>query len=250
MTVTALASSSKGNSYVVTAADGTRLMIDCGLGPRELRKRTVEKGLEYGPFAALLITHDHTDHISGVDSLLEKFPETQVFANLMTADAAAARLGIDAGAFCCFENGEEFEVGPFTVHPFSVPHDTCDPVGYLVRADGETYFHATDLGTPLDSIGLKLAEADIATLESNHDPVMLHESGRHVSLIRRISGPRGHLSNYEAAELVERFAKPRLKRLMLAHLSHDCNAPHLAERTMRATLERIGRTDIALEVLE
>ena len=133
--------------------------------------------------------------------------------------------------------------------PFSIPHDTSDPVGFLVSAGGETYFHGTDIGTPLDSIGLKLAEADFATLESNHDPVLLRQSGRHPSLIQRIAGPRGHLSNDQACELVRRFASPRLKSLALAHLSRDCNVPRIAEEAMRSTLMEMGRPDVVLKVL-
>ena len=111
------------------------------------------------------------------------------------------------------------------------------------------YFHGTDIGTPLDSIGIKLAEADVATLESNHDPVMLRTSGRAPNLIQRISGPRGHLANEQACDLVRRFASPKLKRLALAHLSRDCNSPHLAEGAMRDTLAEMGRADICLRIL-
>ena len=135
-----------------------------------------------------------------------------------------------------------------TVAAFSVPHDTSDPVGYILKADGETYFHGTDIGTPLDSIGLKLAEATIATLESNHDPVMLRTSGRPPYLIQRIAGPRGHLSNDQACDLVRRFASPWLRKLYLAHLSHQCNAVHLAIEAMKETFKEIGRADIELEV--
>ena len=140
-------------------------------------------------------------------------------------------------------------MGSFSVHAFSIPHDTSDPVGFLVRAGGETYFHGTDIGTPLDSIGLKLAEADVATLESNHDLVMLRTSGRAPSLIQRIAGPRGHLANEQACDLVRRFASPKLKTLALAHLSRDCNSPHLAEGAMRDTLAEMGRADICLRIL-
>ena len=156
----------------------------------------------------------------------------------------------------CFENGQSFSVGPFEVSPFSIPHDTSDPVGFLVRAwpSGAadrplTYFHCTDVGTPLDSVGLKLAEADVATLESNPDPVLLKTSGRSPSLIQRICGPRGHLSNEQACELVVRFASPHLRVLALAHLSGDCNAPHVAHGAMSDALARMGRSDVALKVL-
>ena len=237
MKVVPLASSSSGNAYVVEA-EGSAVLVDCGICYKSLKDIAVD---------AVLITHSHSDHISGLKTFL-KHRDVPVYANVMTAEAVAHECGIDDSAFVCFENGQEFEVGAFTASAFSVPHDTSDPVGYLLKADGETYFHGTDIGTPLDSIGLKLAEATIATLESNHDPVMLRQSGRPPCLIQRIAGPRGHLSNDQACELVRRFASPRLKKLYLAHLSHQCNARHIAICLMSETLKEIGRADIKLEV--
>ena len=237
MKIVPLASSSSGNAYVVEA-EGSAVLVDCGICYRELKGIAVD---------AVLITHSHTDHVSGLKTLL-KHRDIPVYANVMTAEAVAHECGIDDSAFVCFENGQEFEVGAFTASAFSVPHDTSDPVGYLLKADGETYFHGTDIGTPLDSIGLKFAEATIATLESNHDPVMLRTSGRPPYLIQRIAGPRGHLSNDQACELVRKFASPRLKKLYLAHLSHQCNSEHIAICSMRETLRNMGRDDIELEV--
>ena len=237
MKVVPLASSSSGNAYVVET-ESFAVLVDCGICYKQLKDIAVD---------AVLITHSHTDHISGLKTLL-KHRDIPVYANVMTAEAVAHECGIDDSAFVCFENGQEFEVGSFTASAFSIPHDTSDPVGYLLKADGETYFHGTDIGTPLDSIGLKLAEATIATLESNHDPVMLRTSGRPPYLIQRIAGPRGHLSNDQACDLVRRFASPRLKKLYLAHLSHQCNSEHIAICSMRETLQAIGRTDIELEI--
>ena len=237
MKVVPLASSSSGNAYVVET-EGSAVLVDCGICYRELKDVAVD---------AVLITHSHSDHISGLKTLL-KHRDIPVYANVMTAEAVAHECGIDDSAFVCFENGQEFTVGSFSVAAFSVPHDTSDPVGYILKADGETYFHGTDIGTPLDSIGLKFTEATIATLESNHDPVMLQQSGRPPYLIQRIAGPRGHLSNDQACELVRRFASPRLKKLYLAHLSRQCNSEHIAICSMRETLKEIGRTDIELEV--
>lgn len=237
MKVVPLASSSSGNAYVVEA-EGSAVLVDCGICYKYLKDIAVD---------AVLITHSHSDHVSGLKTLL-KHRDIPVYANVMTAEAVAHECGLADSAFVCFENGQEFEVGAFTAAAFSVPHDTSDPVGYLLRAGGETYFHGTDIGTPLDSIGLKLAEADVAMLESNHDPVMLRTSGRPPYLIQRIAGPRGHLSNDQACELVRRFASPRLKKLFLAHLSHQCNAEAVAVRLMRETLAEIGRADVELEV--
>ena len=268
MNVIPLASSSKGNAYLVEH-EGTVILIDCGLSYRELRKRIEAKlcssTFNLQPSAcldmiqAVLVTHSHGDHVDGLCTFLKKH-DVPVYANMMTAEAIIADKGIPEDAFVCFENGQEFEIGPLVINPFSIPHDTSDPVGYLVKGMGngelgmgngesETYFHGTDIGTPLDSIGVKLHEATIATLESNHDPVMLRTSGRAPCLIQRIAGPRGHLANCEAAELVKKFASPRLKKLMLAHLSQDCNTPRFAEETMRETLAEIHRDDIVLEIL-
>ena len=233
-----IASSSKGNAYVVEH-DGAGILIDCGVPYRMLREYEV---------SAVLITHDHSDHTSGLPVFLGR-REVPVYANMLTASAVAADVKVPYESFVCFENGQDFEIGPFSVHPFSIPHDASDPVGYLIRAGGECYFHGTDIGTPLDSIGVKLAEADMATLESNHDPVLLRTSARPACLKQRIAGPRGHLSNDDAADLVRRFASPRLKRLYLAHLSHECNVPRFAEETMCTALAEIGRTDISLEIL-
>lgn len=249
MRVVSLASGSKGNAYCVLSG-GRVLLIDCGLSCRELTSRAAAAGVPLDSLAGVVFTHSHDDHAKGVKTFHKKFPDVGLFANLMTAESIAWHFGVEESDFMPFENGQPFEVGPFEVLPFSIPHDTSDPVGYVVRAEGETYFHGTDIGTPLDSIGVHLAEADIATLESNHDPELLYGSGRPVSLIQRIAGPRGHLSNDQAADLVRRFASPRLKVLALAHLSDQCNVPRIAHKTMADALAEIGRADVMLRVLE
>lgn len=238
MRIVSLASGSKGNAFIVEH-DGSAVLVDCGVP---------YGALAACEFDAVLLTHSHIDHVSGLKSLLRR-RDVPVYANLMTAESVAHAYGTPESAFVCFENGQPFDVGAFSVSAFSIPHDTSDPVGFLVSAGGETYFHGTDIGTPLDSIGVKLAGADVATLESNHDPVMLRTSGRPPSLIQRIAGPRGHLSNDQACDLVRRFASPRLRRLALAHLSRDCNSPHLAEGAMRETLRGMGREDVVLKTL-
>ena len=240
MKVVPIASSSKGNAYVVEQ-DGGAVLIDCGVSCKCLKA-----AVDLSHVCGILVTHNHVDHVSGLKRLLNCL-DVPVYANAMTAEAIAEQEHVDESVFSCFENGQSFEIGPFSIAPFSVPHDAADPVGYLIRGD-QVYFHGTDIGTPLDSIGLKLQEAEIATLESNHDPVMLRTSRRPSSLVQRIAGPRGHLSNDQACDLVRRFASPRLRKLYLAHLSHECNAPHLALEAMRETLREIGRIDIDLEI--
>ena len=248
MRIVSLASGSKGNACCLECC-GRTMLVDCGLSCRELKRRAASVGVDVSCLDGIVITHSHDDHIAGIKTFHKCFPDVPIFANIMTSETIAWHERIDEDAFVHFENGQQFEIGPFEVMPFSIPHDTSDPVGYVIRAEGVVYFHGTDIGTPLDSVGVHLAEADVATLESNHDPVMLRQSGRPPSLIQRIAGPRGHLSNDQSCELVRRFASPRLKRIALAHLSEECNAPHIAERAMRETLSSIGRDDVSLAVL-
>lgn len=239
MIIRPIASSSKGNAYLV-GHEGAALLIDCGVPFKKLKEFA---------FDSVLITHNHFDHVSGLKGLLNQRDVT-IYANQMTAEATAACVQIPEESFVFFENDQSFEIGPFTVAPFPIPHDAADPVGYLIKAGDETYFHGTDIGEMLDSIGKKLGEADYATLESNHDPIMLHTSGRPRALKGRISGPRGHLSNDDAAEAVKKFCRNgKLKKLYLAHLSGECNAPHLAEKCMKEALDAVGLKDVELEII-
>ena len=250
MRVASIASGSRGNAYLVEQG-GEAVLIDCGLPYKTLKARVEALcgavGIGVPRVHGVLLTHSHRDHVFGLKALFGR-RGVPVYANAMTAETTVCQECIDASMFACFENGQPFSLGPFEISAFSVPHDTSDPVGYVVRG-ACVYFHATDVGVPLDSVGVKLAEADVATLESNHDPVMLRTSGRPPSLIQRIAGPRGHLSNDDAGDLVRRFASPRLRRLALAHLSQDCNAPHLAERAAREALLDAGRHDVELRIL-
>ena len=249
MRIVSLASGSKGNAYLVSAQCQT-LVIDCGLSFREFARRAAFAGFDLGTIAGVLVTHDHTDHTGGLAAFRRHFPDVPVYANFMTAEAACANCpGLGEDDFTVFEDNQVFSLGAFDIEPFPVPHDVPDAVGYMVYANGFTYFHATDFGVPLESIGRRLGEADAATLESNHDVPRVRARGRPLKLIRRIEGPRGHLSNCQCAELVEKFAGPRLKRLALAHLSQDCNAPHLAEAEVREALSRIGRAEVEVEIL-
>lgn len=247
MRIASLASGSGGNAYIVES-QGCRIMIDDGLSHRETLRRAAVLGIDLDSIAAILLTHDHADHVFGLAAFHGKHPEVPVYANAMTALATrrSDRLG---DAFRYFENTQEFEIGPFAVSAFPIPHDAADPVGFIVKADGKTYFHCCDLGVGLDAIGCHLALADMATLEFNHDPGMLMESSRPPHLKQRICGQRGHLSNYDASALVRRFASPNLKALLMGHMSGECNEKNLALAVLDATLAEMGRADIRRIVL-
>ncbi len=245
MRIVSLASGSAGNAYAVES-QGELLLVDCGISYRELAKRLAAVGIDIDALAAVVVTHEHIDHTRGLETLHKRHAGVPLYANFMTAEAIECPCRTLRGAFTVFENGMPFRCGPFGISAFSIPHDVSDPVGYMIEADGLAYFHATDIGSPLDSIGVKLSCADVATLESNHDPALLKNSARPEPLKARIRGPRGHLCNDDAAALAARFASPRLRVLALGHLSQECNEPRLAVNAMRCALDEAGRGAVRL----
>lgn len=247
MKIASLASGSGGNAYLLESC-GRHILVDDGLSLRELGTRARTLGVDLPQIEAILVTHDHADHTCGLGVFHAKFPSVPMFANQATADAVRHAKKL-ADAFYFFEPAQEFEAGPFSVTAFAIPHDAADPVGFMVRADGKTYFHGCDIGTPLDAIGYHLSLADIATLEFNHDPQMLFASRRSEPLKQRIRGPRGHLSNDDAASLVSRFASSGLKTLLMGHISSECNTPHLAESALADAMRAAGRDEIEHVVL-
>ena len=239
MKFTSLASGSSGNAYCIESG-GEALLIDCGISCRRLVRACGDAGIDFSAISGIVFTHNHEDHISGLSTLHSRFPAIRLFANMMTAEAIASKTGVDEEDFALFENLQRFDVGVFSVLPFSVPHDVPDPVGFLVSANGKTYFHATDVGTPLDSIGRHISEADIVTIESNHDPVLLAGSSRPESLKQRIRGQRGHLSNDDAGKVAVDLVRRGVRVIILGHLSGENNFPELAYQSVCTMLQLEG----------
>lgn len=248
MRLRVLASGSKGNALAVRSAGGTLLLVDLGLSCHEIQSRATYCGFESGDVRAVLFTHDHIDHYSGLATFHRNYPEVPLFANGDTADSIAAKTGVSDG-WTIFETSEAFDFEDFRITPFPISHDAADPVGYLIENDGRVLFIGTDTGVPTMGVRDALWRCDCAILESNHDPVLLETSDRPLSLKQRIAGRSGHLSNEDAAELVRSVNPPRLKKILLAHLSEQCNTPSLARAAMCAALSECGRTDIQIDIL-
>ena len=236
------ASGSKGNCTLVS--DGTtRLLVDCGISCRRVVAHLREVGVDPASLAAICITHDHIDHISGLASFHKRFPDVPIYATDGTRACTSCREGCGELPWHVFAPGCDFDVGGVSVHAFATPHDAGDSVGFVFRdATGATLGYATDLGYVPAMVQRRLCGCQALVLESNHDRTMLRNSGRPWSLIERIAGNSGHLSNEQSAELVDALASgPTLRTLVLAHLSDECNTPDEALGTHLATLRRRGR---------
>lgn len=234
MLVVALQSGSNGNCYYLEAG-GARLLVDAGISGRQVERRLAQRGLDVRQVDALLISHDHRDHACAMGIYQRKF-HLPIYATARTFQMANVmyRLGpIDR--LHTFVAGASLRFKRLTVHTVPTSHDCADGVAFVFD-DGRTRLGIlTDLGHVFPELREILGSLDAVILESNYDPWMLQNGPYPEYLKQRISGPRGHLSNAEAAELL-RGAGSRLKWACLAHLSEENNCPKLALRTHRRIL--------------
>lgn len=225
-----LQSGSNGNSIYVEA-DGVRLLFDAGISGRQARLRMESHGRDIRAVDALLISHDHTDHVrcAGIYQRLFDLP---IYLTETTERAVEWQLG-KVNDIRRFHAGESLSFGPVTVHTHSTAHDAADGVTFVVECGRKRLGIFTDLGHPFDGLAEQLESVDAAYLESNYDPLMLEEGSYPAQLKARIRGPGGHLSNEESAELA-RLCAGRHKWIALAHLSEQNNHPDVAVQTYRA----------------
>lgn len=246
-----LASGSKANATLVEAG-GMRLLIDAGLSCRTLTQRLKAAEIPPESLDGILITHEHIDHVKGLDRFVKQY-HTPVFTNYNTAaviERQCRNEQRDAPEFTFFESGFAFALGDLTITPVPIPHDTAEPVAYVIDDGTHRLGYFTDLGHVTDPVAQAIGSCTALILESNHDLQMLRQSGRGFALISRISGRAGHLSNDQACEAVANSVSAELRSLTLAHLSQDCNRPALAAALMSATLKHIGRSNVSLAIAQ
>jgi phosphoribosyl 1,2-cyclic phosphodiesterase len=229
-----LASGSKGNAIFV-GTKNTRVLIDAGLSLSQLTERLSQINVELSSIQAILVTHEHSDHIKGLRLVSEHF-NIPFLANAETAKGIYAALGVKLRCKL-FTTGEPFEFGDLEVHPFSISHDTLDPVAFTIQSEGIKMGFCTDLGYVTSMVKKHLQKCHYLYLESNHQISMVHSSSRPENLKQRILGKQGHLSNEECGELIAAVWHEELRHVHLAHLSKDCNTPEVALEIVKNILQ-------------
>jgi phosphoribosyl 1,2-cyclic phosphodiesterase len=245
MKVCVLASGSSANCIYVSTEQQS-ILIDAGLSGKETARRIAEAGGDMESLAAICLTHEHDDHRSGVGVLHRRY-RMDLYANSGTIDALTPRSGFRDLEWKVFSTGAPFGIGTLRIEPFSVPHDSYDPVGFVIQDGDRRLGVVTDVGIPTTVLRDHLRTCHVLVLEANHDVDMLRESDRPWSLKRRISGRQGHFSNDQAAELLTEIAAPQLHTVVLAHLSRDCNTPEIAVYTVTQTLKENGLNHITVK---
>ena len=246
LTTCVLASGSSGNCIYV-ASDETRILIDAGLSCREAGRRLNEAGVELESIHAVCVSHEHSDHVSGL-AVLQRRTLVPVYANAGTIEGVERGGRAEGIDWRVFTTGHAFTIGDLEITPFSVPHDSYDPVGFVISCGSKTIGLATDMGMPTTLVRERLKGCGALVLESNHDVEMLKASSRPWSLKQRIAGRQGHLSNMKSGELVAEIAGSGLQVVFLAHMSADCNSSEVAANAMARALQDAGHDHVEVKL--
>ena len=251
-----LGSGSSGNCYLLQSGE-TSILLDAGISIRSLKKylKDLDMSLE-DDVSAVIVTHDHADHIKSVGNIANECGKT-IYATQLVHEGIACnrclKIQVPANRMAFVEKGKPIEIGNFRITPFDVPHDSRDCVGYVVEADGVRFCLITDVGHVTDTIREQVGLANYLVLESNHDVNMLLMGKYSAFLKDRISSDKGHLNNEQAAYLLAESATPQLRHVWLCHLSEENNHPVLARKTAEAVLRQHGiipGVDFELDILK
>jgi phosphoribosyl 1,2-cyclic phosphodiesterase len=233
MKVISLQSGSNGNCIYVEA-NGVKLLFDAGISGILVQERLAVHGRDVA-VDAVIISHDHTDHCRSM-GILNRMFGMPVYTTAKTFEAAKRYALGEIGDLRYFASGETVKFGKVTVETIRTPHDAEDGVVFVVDDGKHRLGIMTDLGHVFDGLGNVVASLDAVLLESNYDPEMLANCARPEWLKKRIAGPEGHISNFEAAELLNAAASARMQWACLGHLSEENNTPTLALSTHRKIL--------------
>jgi phosphoribosyl 1,2-cyclic phosphodiesterase len=235
MRFASLASGSKGNCLVAEAG-GSRVLLDCGLSPRETGRRLERLGLAPADLSAILVTHEHDDHCGGAFAFAAMYGlPVYLTRGTLRALEEAGKTAAPAEARV-IDTRATFAVGDIEVQPFTVPHDAREPVQYVLSDGARRLGVLTDLGASTRHVEQTLSGCDALVLECNHDAGMLWSGGYPKWLKERIGGAFGHLANAQAETLLASLDRSRLKHVVGAHLSEQNNRPELARAALARAL--------------
>ncbi len=235
-----LCSGSNANATFIDSGE-KKILIDAGCGIRTAAKKLAELNTSLDEIDAVFITHEHTDHIKGLQSITKKY-RIPIIANKKTLYAIKASIpSIDEGSLIELPTGATAVNGNLTIKSVKTNHDAAESVGYLIKADTKTIGVFTDLGDFNPEIIDALSECETAVLEANHDLEMLMNGTYPFPLKERILGQNGHLSNIQCAELICKAAEGNMKNVILAHLSKENNTPTIAYVTIADRIESAGK---------
>lgn len=232
MRFASLGSGSRGNALLVEAGN-TRVLIDAGFGPREMSRRLARLNLAGEDVDAVLVTHEHSDHVGGVFACAQRFAWTVLLTH---GTLSACRPDRAHERTTIIDSHEPFSVGDLGIHPFPVPHDAREPVQFVLTDGAGRLGVLTDAGHVTSHMVAMLDGCDAVVLECNHDAEMLAQGSYPPALKRRIGSPWGHLDNDAAASLLGRMDVSRLRHVVAAHLSEQNNSPLLARAALAAVL--------------
>jgi phosphoribosyl 1,2-cyclic phosphodiesterase len=229
VTVSVLASGSRGNATFIKTGS-VRLLIDAGLSRKEIATRLEAIGEDPDGIDAVLITHEHNDHASGLKTLLKELPIEAHVTWGTSRSLQAEEYELNGSTIATITPGTPFTIGDAEITPFRVPHDAMEPVAFSISCGGIRITQLTDVGHLPDSVAIQLQNSDVLILESNHDLEMLRVGPYPWSLKQRLTGRYGHLSNTAVARFLRERYDGHAEHLVLAHLSSRNNHPELARQ--------------------
>lgn len=236
---TVLSSGSTGNATVVQNESAT-VLVDVGMSAKRMDELFKEQLVNPASIDAIVITHEHSDHIKGLGALARKY-DLPVYANEATWGALERHVGkLAEEKKIVMQTGEAVDFGTLRVESYGISHDAAEPVGYCFYAGEEKLSLATDLGYMSDKVRTAISDSDVLVLESNHDVDMLRMGKYPWNIKRRILSDVGHLSNEASGEALSQLVTGNTKRAYLAHLSREHNLMDLAKMTVRDVMEDHG----------
>lgn len=236
--VSVLASGSKGNSTMIRT-DSTKILVDAGLSGKKIWDAMEKIGAEKNKISAIIISHDHSDHMKGAGIVCRKL-QIPLYISRLTYESCLHKIGKLPLGVQHFQVGKSIQIGDIVVETIPSKHDTIDSANFVFHQIDEPNRKltlATDLGESSRYLLVKMMNSTSVILESNHDIQMLMDGPYPPELKQRVKGKQGHLSNVQAVDLMRQIMHPGLENLILAHLSEENNKPVLAEKTMKKYLE-------------